>query len=116
VRVVLIAFTTAARYYGLSAAGGRAGRRSVLRFATLFGMLAILPEKTRGRRTVPCSGSCSASSILLIALVGAVLLDVTMPALRVEVFTTGNFVLDDYIRVRTWSFIAPLLRRDGRHL
>jgi hypothetical protein len=80
-----------------------------------FGMLAILPGRTRAAEP-SVLGSCSASSILLIALVCGVLLDVTMPALCVEVFTTGNFVLDHYIRVRTWSFIAPLLRRDGRHL
>jgi hypothetical protein len=60
--------------------------------------------------------SCSASSILLIALVGRVLLDVTVTALRVEVFTTGNFLFHHHIRIRTWSFIAPLLGRDRRHL
>jgi len=113
--VALVTFDTAARYYGFSAADGRTRRRIVMSFPTLFGMLAILPGRT-GAATVRCWSSCSASSILLIALVGGVLLDVTMPALCVEVFTTGNFVLDHYIRVRTWSFIAPLLRRDGRHL
>src|SRR3954451_18283464 len=61
-------------------------------------------------------GSRSASSVLLIALIGGVLLDVTVAALRVEVFATGDFVLQDHLRIRSWSFIAPLLGRYRRHL
>jgi hypothetical protein len=87
-----------------------------MHFASPFQDAGDPTWKNRGAEAFGAGGSCSASSILLIALVGGVLLDVTMPALCVEVFTTGNFVLDHYIRVRTWSFIAPLLRRDGRHL
>jgi hypothetical protein len=78
-------------------------------------MLAILPGRTRAAEP-SVLGSCSASSILLIALLDGVLLDVAVAALRVKVFKAGNFVLCYYIRVRTRSIIAPLLRRDGRHL
>jgi len=46
VAVVLIAFAAATRYAGVSAASGRARRRSVMRFLTLFEMLAILPGRT----------------------------------------------------------------------
>lgn len=71
---------------------------------------------SRVRRIARCSGSCVASSILLVALIGGVLLDVPLAALGIEVLASGLLLVGIDLRVGTRSFVAPLFRRHGRHL
>ena len=58
---------------------------------------------------------CGISSILLIALVCRVLLDVAVPSLAVKVFTAGRILLDVDLRICAGALVAPLLGRNRRH-
>jgi hypothetical protein len=71
---------------------------------------------SRARRIVRYSSSCAASSsILLIALIRRILFDVPLMTLLIEVFTSWNLLLSLNLRIGSGTFVAPLVRRHGRH-
>jgi hypothetical protein len=68
------------------------------------------------RRIVRYSSSCAAwSSILLIPLIRRILFDVPVTPLLIEVFTIWNLLLSLNLRIRSRTFVAPLVRGHGRH-
>src|SRR3954447_1720018 len=83
--------------------------------ASLFGVLAVLPRGARTTEAFSVRVLVWHSSVLLVALVCRVLLDVAVTALGVEVLAAGHLFarLDPWIR--SGSLVAALLWRYGGH-
>jgi hypothetical protein len=75
---------------------------------------------TLAHRNGRCSDSCSTfndpATILLLALIGGVLLDVAVPALVIEVLASASVVLTLDLPIGAGAFVAPLLRRNRRQI
>src|SRR4051812_10249719 len=82
---------------------------------SLFRVLAVLPRGARTTEAFCIWVLVWHSSVLLVALVGRVLLDVAVTALGVEVLAAGGFVVGLDLWIRSGSLVAALLWRYGGH-